>query len=99
GGSEFAQDGDLLMIDASDLTYDGCEVVDVIPDSGTIAVFENDWDDLVKASGVADSSGTAVNIIGDLDALAIDDAIDTWSHEGLDGTLDLPHFLFSGDLL
>jgi hypothetical protein len=99
GGAEVAQDGDLLMIDASDLTYDGCEVVDVVPDSGTIAVFENDWDDMVKASGVADSSGAAVGIIGDLDALAIDDAADTWSHEGLDGVQDLPHFLFSGDFL
>ena len=51
-------------------------------------------------SGVADTAGAPVAVIGDLDALAFDNAgALTWMSQGSAGPVTLPHFLFSGDTL
>jgi len=100
GGAVLSLDGDMLMIAAADLVYNGCQVIAVTPGAGTIAVFEAQWDNMVMMSGVADAAGLPVMVVGDLNALAFDPTgAGTWNSPGLDGIVALPHVLFSGDFL
>ncbi|MHC5211237.1 MAG: hypothetical protein ACYTG2_11010 [Planctomycetota bacterium] len=99
GGTQIARDGDLLMIAAADLVWDGCQIVDTFPSTGTIAVFEATWDAMVANSNVSDSSGAAVTTIVDFDGISLEGVAGSWASQGLDGTVMLPHFLFCGQSL
>lgn len=96
-GTQMLLDGGVAMIPASALTWTGCAVTGVVPNSGLIAFNENFANLMVVNASVSDNTGNFVQVIFDLDGLEIDPNGGTFPIPGT--TLSAPNLLFSGEYL
>ncbi len=87
-------DGDLYLVPAAAITYDGNGLVSSIARaSARLFASEADFDAMVANSGAVDINGTPITAIVDLTALAIDPSGGTWISPR-DPTLSAPNLVF-----
>lgn len=94
-GTTLLFDGGVAVIPATAITWAGCNVTSVIPDSGYVAFNENQTNAMVVNANVADNIGNFIQVIFDLDGLEIDPNGGTFTSSG--GTF--PNLIFSGEYL
>ena len=92
-GTQMLFDGGVAAIPASTVTWSGCNVTAVTPNSGVIAFNENFANFMTVNANIADNAGNFIQVIFDLDGLEIDPNGGTFTTGG--GTF--PNLIFSGE--
>jgi hypothetical protein len=100
-GPQLVQDGDVLLIPASAITWTwDLRVQAVLPNSASVVYTEAQIDVMVQNAQVTDRNGACVNAILDLEALDIDYAGPVATMVPCAGSvLTVPTLIFSGELL
>ena len=94
-GTTMLFDGGVAAIPAAAVTWAGCNVTGVIPNSGVIAFNENATNSMTANAAVGDNAGNFVQIIGDLDGLEVDPNGGSFTSSGY----VFPNLIFSGEWL
>jgi len=97
GGTVWLEDGGVVVIPASAITWSGYQAVAVSPSSAVVAFHEAGADAICANAVAGNHLGSPVTAIGDLDGLEVDPAGGSFLSD--DGSLVLPNLIFCGEQL